>query len=289
MGSQCCSTNCSGGFCARAYSCQATDDICSSNAACCSNLCSVNDGGVGRCNVTGGCTQDGNPCSGGSNCCSRLCADLGSGAKVCLPASGCRLTGNTCDTAQECCGGGTNPNGSVACTGSRCDNGTACNPVGNICGAKVLPDGGSINASQNCCNGLKEVCKLDGAGIPRCFGGFSANCPTGYTGQSPCCISAGQACQFKDQCCNGTPCVPGADGGLSCASTTCQPLEGRCTNSADCCSGAGCLNGACAPATCGAAGQTCSPTAGCCTGLACLDGDFGGCTGPGPCSCIFSD
>ena len=67
----------------------------------------------------------------------------------------------------------------------------SCNGVGNICGAPVLRDGGSIHASQNCCNGMKEVCKLDSSGIPRCFGGQSGNCPTGYTGQAGCCIATG--------------------------------------------------------------------------------------------------
>ena len=34
-------------------------------------------------------------------------------------------------------------------------------------------DGGKINASQDCCDGMKDVCKLDSSGIPRCFGGKS--------------------------------------------------------------------------------------------------------------------
>ena len=89
---------------------------------------------------------------------------------------------------------GTNPNGSVMCSGNRCDNGQSCNPVGNICGAPVLLDGGSINASQNCCDGMRQVCKLDSSGIPRCFGGVTVMCPTGYTGVAPCCIAMGQAC-----------------------------------------------------------------------------------------------
>jgi hypothetical protein len=42
-------------------------------------------------------------------------------------------------------------------------------------GAKVLRDGGSVNASQNCCEGMKDVCKLDSSGIPRCFGGGSGS------------------------------------------------------------------------------------------------------------------
>ena len=164
-GSECCSTNCQSGFCAKAYYCQPVGDVCRSNDECCGQSCSANgDGGVGRCaqpsvgGGTTGCDQAGEPCSGGSNCCSRMCIDPGSGTTVCEAAEGCRLTGTWCTDDQACCGGGSNPNGSVHCEGADagvvglCDNGTSCNPTGNICGAPVLPDGGHINASQNCCN-----------------------------------------------------------------------------------------------------------------------------------------
>ena len=255
-GSECCSTNCQSGFCAKAYYCQPVGDVCRSNDECCGHACTANnDGGVGRCaSVTGSggttnCDQAGEPCSGGSNCCSRMCIDPGSGVTVCEAAEGCRLTGTWCTDDQSCCGGGTNPNGSVICAGAdagttgRCDNGQSCNPTGNICGAPVLPDGGHINASQNCCNTFsagKDVCKLDSSGIPRCFGGASASCPTGYTGQPGCCIPDGQECQFKDQCCGGAPCVPGSDGKLRCTVASCTPVGSSCTSSAQCCSGTDC-------------------------------------------------
>jgi len=252
-GSQCCSTNCQSGFCSKAYSCQAVGDICRSNDECCGHACTVNDGGVGRCASVsggggGGCDQAGEPCSGGSHCCSRICIDPGSGVTVCQAAEGCRLTGTWCTDDQSCCGGGTNPNGSVLCrsadagsmTTGRCDQGNACNPVGNICGAPVLPDGGSINAPQDCCDGQKDVCKLDSSGIPRCFGGGSTTCPTGYTGEAPCCIAPGNECQFKDQCCGGAPCVPGPGGKLVCTVGTCKAVGATCSSSTECCSGTDC-------------------------------------------------
>lgn len=190
----CCSSLCRNGVCAKAYYCQPNGDICHWNIECCGNVCSVNDGGVGRClKITGsgggGCTQEGNPCTDGAGCCSRTCFDPGSGARVCLPAGGCRLTGTSCDNDDACCGGGVNPNGTVRCSNGRCDNGQACNGVGNICSRAYLPDGGirMINAPTNCCNGGPgnglDVCKLDSSGIPRCFGGYSSQCPTGYTGR----------------------------------------------------------------------------------------------------------
>jgi hypothetical protein len=261
--SECCSTNCQGGVCVRAYYCQANGDVCTAGSQCCGGVCSSDGGTAGRClNITGGggggCTQEGNPCSGntvadggfatGGGCCSRICFDPGSGAPVCLPAGGCRLTGTFCNSNQSCCGGGTNPNGSVVCQGApagRCDNGTACNPVGNICGApQSLPDGGTfkINASQDCCDGKKEVCKSDSSGIPRCFGGGSTTCPTGFTGQAGCCIATGSECQFKDQCCGGAPCLPGSDGKLRCGTTvTCVAVGSACGGDAGtCCTGTQC-------------------------------------------------
>lgn len=252
-GGDCCSTNCQGGFCTAAYFCRATDDLCYGDDDCCSRICSKNDGSAGVCIApSGGCIQDGLPCQSGTNCCTRVCADPGSGATVCLPASGCRMTGNSCIDAQSCCGGGTNPNGSVQCeksvataTYGRCDNGQSCNPVGNICGATFpLVDGGtfSVNASQNCCDGQKAVCKLDSAGIPRCYGGGSTECPNGYTGDAPCCIPAGDVCQFKDQCCNEAPCVADPQGILRCTVSNCVPLGNACTPGTDDCCVGDCLS-----------------------------------------------
>lgn len=252
----CCSTNCQGGICAAAYTCRAPNDLCYKDSDCCSLLCSQNDGKAGFCRLPpGGCTQDGVPCSGSSTCCTRICADPGTGASVCLPASGCKMTGAPCPEAQSCCGGGSNPNGSVQCvklvetdTYGRCDNGQSCNPVGNICGAKFpTVDGGTftVNASQNCCDGKTEVCKLDSSGIPRCFGGGSVQCPNGYTGVEPCCIQIGQICQFKDQCCNGAPCVPDQAGVLRCTGSSCTPLGSECTPGSD--GGNPCCAGECLP------------------------------------------
>jgi hypothetical protein len=141
-------------------------------------------------------------------------------------------------------------------TGSgRCSNGTACNPEGNICGAPVLPDGGSINAAQDCCDGQKQVCKLDSSGIPRCFGGGSADCAAGYDGTAGCCIDEGQSCQFSDQCCGGVPCVPNPDaeaGGFVCAAAnTCLGLGSNCMLA----DGGPDTNACCAGSVCGTSGE----------------------------------
>ncbi|MFZ5470560.1 MAG: hypothetical protein ACOZIN_14080 [Myxococcota bacterium] len=272
-GSSCCSSLCKAGYCSPAYVCQANNDVCSFNSECCGNSCSVNDGGSGFCQFVtggggGGCKQDGNPCPvAGSdpNCCSRGCVDLGSGQPVCSPTTGCRITGNFCESTAQCCGGAPNPNGTVVCrqTTSRCDEGQSCISPGTVCGQPHLADGGLApvptggwSANSNCCTGLttggpdSQLCKYDSSGIPRCFGGKSTSCPTGYTGQPGCCIAAGEACQFKDQCCNGAPCLPNPDGGVGffcIVGSTCLTLGTTCDPNAD--GGAGCCPGSTCNAT----------------------------------------
>ena len=314
-GANCCSTNCQGGVCVRAYSCQANGDICLRNSDCCGNVCSANDGGAGLCQAIsggggGGCTQDGNPCSNGTNCCSRVCVDPGSGATVCQPVDGCRLTGDFCLSTNACCGGGVNPNGTVQCrpdaVGSgRCDNGQACNGVGNICGAPHLVDGGpatypdggiiQVNAPQDCCNGHQQVCRLDSSGVPRCFGGGSVSCLAGYTGLAPCCIQTNQLCQFSDQCCSSAKCLPG-DGGFYCTLPNCAGLGTTCTpapGANSCCNGTYCLqtsipsggyacqlsSGPDGGGTCAANGSACDAGVGCCSQI-CTSGS---CQAPAAC------
>jgi hypothetical protein len=220
--------------------------------------------------------QDGNPCSGASNCCTRLCVDPGSGVKVCQPAGGCRMTGDYCDSTASCC----NINDQVAtsqqiqCDAEHtCDNGGACNPPGNICGAST-----DVNASQNCCmpsswtGSGKPACKQDSNGISRCYGAppgsTNTSCPTGYDANDPnCCIAQGNVCQFRDQCCGGTPCVPDATGVLRCGGT-CIAQDGACTSNADCCSGT-CTGGKCVAPACKAPGLACDPALNptdCCSG-----------------------
>jgi hypothetical protein len=327
---ECCSQNCQNGVCARAWTCNANGDLCTKNSECCGNSCSVTDGGVGRCLVVtggggGGCTQDGNPCSSGTGCCSRTCVDLGYGATICQPVGGCKLTGNYCTSNAVCCGNIAPSN--VMCESGRCNNGTSCNGTGNICGAGKLPDGGvlSINASQNCCDGQKEVCKVDMSGVPRCFGGGSiVGCPNGYTSTDPnCCIKPGtgaaNTCQFTDQCCAGSLCLPDVNGNLKCTApgsgtpspdggtTVCSPVGTRCDGDAGvvCCTGTECrttseLTKACQSTTvtpppdggtggttdgggtggtCAANGSTCSGGAQCCSGIC----SSGTCVAPAVC------
>lgn len=295
---ECASKNCQNGVCTLSYSCHAYGDVCLQDLDCCNGRCGATVAGQpGRCELqpTGAtsCTQDGNPCTDGNQCCTRTCADLGYGAKVCVPAGGCRSTGNACDDNTDCCGGMPGDQSAVTCrTTGQCDNGQGCAPAGNICGSAVYPDGGAvpIPAENNCCmlggGQSSKLCKLDSAGLPRCWGGtVTTQCPSGFTGQAGCCIDSGQQCQFSDQCCNGGLCLPGADGISRCsAGAVCLGQGAVCTPGADagasaCCAGTVCrLAGefgyACQlPLTGGGtdggtpdAGPTCKPNDQACTG-----------------------
>jgi hypothetical protein len=308
-GVECCSTNCQGGTCVAAYTCHATGDLCTRTEDCCSGLCIGATGSQpGRCDQPdGGCTQDGIPCENDSNCCTRSCKDMGSGVKVCQPAGGCRMTGDFCDQTASCCGGSDpdDPLGTLNPYGIFCDSvgrssgppegdtstkderlctgGQACNPPGNICGYK---------ASQNCCyeggGSGKAVCKPDAGGILRCFGGpVNTTCPTGWDANDPqCCIQPGDVCQFRDQCCGGSPCVPDQDGVLRCAEPTaqCKPRGTECAGASDatCCEGTTCQQPSESPSWYCLDSEptsTCTPDGAACGGTGALPC----CAGPGAC------
>jgi hypothetical protein len=118
---------------------------------------------------------------------------------------------------------------------------------GNVCGGPSGQCG--VNERAACCDcpgDPKKCCKQDSIGIYRCFGGGSQACPSGYDSKDPnCCIKAGDRCQFTAECCDGTPCVPDAQGVLRCLAKppggiACVMGDGACTATADCCAGLTC-------------------------------------------------
>ncbi|MGC4115393.1 MAG: hypothetical protein QM765_12475 [Myxococcales bacterium] len=251
-GDECCSGNCVGGRCVRASACSTAGDICYEALDCCNGTCNIAQaGGPGTCaaslTVPGGtgCTIGGELCDDSTGCCSHMCLDLGSGVKTCVLGGGCRERGEICQDTSECCG---SANSGVVCEKAsaaelvgRCANPQACQPIGNCCGKF------GSNCRQACCDGQKEVCKLDSQGLSRCFGGCPndvcpADCPDGYDGNDPkCCIAAGQECQFRDQCCDLTPCLPDDTGKTVCKAQTCVAAGASCTPGTDtCCNGLSC-------------------------------------------------
>ena len=105
------------------------------------------------------------------------------------------------------------------------------------------------NAREDCCDCQPpkwQCCKPDSIGVPRCYGGSTTDCPTGYNGQEPCCIHGDDVCTFSAECCGSVPCVPGVDGKLRCMNrpdggdVVCVPSAGVCTSTGDCCAGLTC-------------------------------------------------
>jgi hypothetical protein len=178
------------------------------------------------------------------------------GSTVCQPASGCHVLGDLCLKNADCCGGSINMlpgEGEVLCipdpvykqigtcsmpnktnctmnppNDPLCHN--TCIPEGDVCHYK--DNGGCpVNSINNdCCAGPGNsgVCKLDHAGVPRCFG-------------IGMCVMAGGTCSSSVDCCNGLPCVPDPTGKLVCSGMMCVPLNGVCTTTADCCTGLACI------------------------------------------------
>lgn len=325
----CCSGNCVGGRCVRASACSTAGDICYEALDCCNGTCHIaTTGGPGTCagdlTVPGGtgCTIGGELCNDSGGCCSHMCLDLGSGVATCVLGGGCRERGEICQETQECCGHDTS---SVVCSKvsaadlvGRCANPTGCQPIGNCCGAY------GANCRQACCNGQKAVCKLDSQGLSRCFGGCPndvcpADCPEGYDGLDPkCCIEAGAECQFRDQCCDLTPCLPDDTGKMVCKEQTCVAAGEACTpGTSTCCNGLSCepngeigyscrvpgqlpdaghplpSDGGTLPTgdagpTCKSNGATCA-TAGDCCSNACIAGTCGACKTDGQTCAALGD
>jgi hypothetical protein len=275
-------------------------------------------GSCGVINTTGagGCMPDGQACADGGNCCSRLCVTTNTGGHVCQVASGCRVEGDICYHDSDCCSVQNQQTGACVLDTTantsvgRCRNPMGCDPEGNVCGGDPSADGGTVNARQDCCDCASpkfQCCKPDSNGVHRCYGTpAGGNCPTGYTGQAPCCIAAGQECKFSSECCNTAPCVPDNMGVLRCGASMCQASGGVCTTNGDCCAGLTCIfagemnTGTCgtpppptgtdggAP-TCASYGQGCATGADCCAGLNCLaPGGTGAACGAGQmgCTCV---
>jgi hypothetical protein len=229
----------------------------------------------------------------------------------CCGAKGSGLPGDGLVTCQMVAG--TNPPVGF-CTMPTASGGTgnSCDPEGDVCGIKPTQACGG-NAREDCCGCIEpkfNCCKLDKEGVPRCFGGSSAQCPTGYTGKAPCCIAAGQQCTFSSECCNGAPCLPDQAGVLRCGNA-CSGEGATCTATSDCCAGLSCnvasgmTQGTCGqvptppppPAdggtpvpdggACSLTGQSCSSTQPCCSGYTCSAPTGAACAaGETDCSCF---
>jgi hypothetical protein len=340
----CCSGLCTNGTCNKASSfCLQNGEMCFTGSDCCGGTCSAPNGqpvsqtNPGLCGTPGGavnCTAvDGVICAGTTPgcpgpCCSDLCVPFGpTGVLICQPAQGCRVEGDLCEKNSDCCGGEDGDAGLpgaqlVVCTiaqGAKigvCSTpsagnggGSTCRPPGDVCHYNGAGYNCSVSASSaDCCDigghPNKDLCQLDKLGVPRCLV-FGGGADGGTDGGANACRQSGQTCATASDCCNNLPCVPGAGGQLTCATTSCIPSSGPCTSNADCCAGITCVipvgspSGTCAPSSpppgtdggtsggdggtadggttggsCGEYGQSCASLP-CCTGLACIGGSCG--------------
>lgn len=314
---QCCSKLCGeDGRCTVGASfCIQFNDACTKDEACCSGVCNIAEGALlGTCELPSD-TQtfcqgvEGSVCANAAgepecgDCCSRLCAPYApTGVLVCQPISGCHSTGELCRSDTDCCGGTILPEndpdrlpgaGNGHCDIEpgkligRCTNPkttknnpdaekSACSPYGNVC---HLTDYGTCEVSSaraNCCGGLgaNGICKPDTLGVPRCS--------LQYPDDTPLCRAVGETCASSDNCCDGVPCTPDAQGVLRCGEDRCVENGGSCTINGDCCPPQTCIrpagstSGVCGtgddPPTCAQYGQTCDGAGDCCNDIPCTNG-----------------
>jgi hypothetical protein len=234
----CCSTVCldtgSGPQCQFLGGCRVQDDLCTSDADCCSGACRqsgmATDGRpILRCANVQSCLPVGEVCGGqgaSSNCCPNGggdmgCEPTGAGFRRCFGGgSMCVLAGDTCPgpMGETCCG---------LPPGLQCVDNDMNATTPNVC---CLPDGVSCAFSSLCCNGQ---CVPDSTGALHC----------GST-----CVNEGGACSAGADCCNG-----------------CCSINGICDQTACNCLQLGALCGAGLPPCCNACGTTGGNVA--CTGL----------------------
>ena len=316
----CCSKNCDGVCRPTGGSCAPLGDTCYADDDCCSARCTENGTGIGGICVslgvsgTGSCEMAGEPCAGCANCCSRTCVSTATGASICLRASGCALESELCQSDDDCCGAAPSAAGTQTCNRANAGDAygrcvlTGNTPDGNVCKSETPLCEASVAPSNcgNCMSPRAQCCRVDANGTPRCFGGSTAECPLGYDSTNPnCCVGSGNVCNFTDECCGGTPCLPDGMGVLRCGAS-CSAVDASCRASNDCCIGLSCsippgqTVGTCkAPVTpppidggtppiCAQYGQACSASQLCCDGVPCMSPGSGTLCGTAEagCSCF---
>jgi len=238
LSGSCCSTVCldqgEGPRCQFLGGCRVQDDLCTSDAQCCSGACNVRettaDGReVRRCANVESCLPAGEVCGEGgasSNCCPNDdgdtgCEPTGTGFRRCFGGDGtCTLPGRPCTETSECC--------METFPAIMCSPG----PGGeNVC---CLADGEECAFGDVCCSG---ICTPDPSdGVLRC-------------GSS--CIPDGDPCTVDADCC-GCGCIEDSTGAQVCTSNAdlCDPCTGPSLGEACDPAGEPCCDG-----TCGGSGE----------------------------------
>ncbi|HSQ64100.1 MAG TPA: hypothetical protein VLM85_12830 [Polyangiaceae bacterium] len=267
-GSQCCSTYCTNGVCAQPSYCGQVGDICSKPADCCGGICTIqqgqNFGTCGQpsqtgaqcsaidgvvCSTTDAGVTDGGLPACGGDCCSRDCAPWGP-TQVFI-----------CQPASGC-----HPVGDICYKNSECCGGTGTNPtevcnqpdagLAGVCSNPTgcKPNGDICRLQSNQCNATDNCCSGNVQQFDTCKQDNLGVPRCSYAGDAGCQPSNG-TCATSADCCNLNPCVPDQDGGLTCYPSSCVPTAGQCTTDADCCVGGHCYipggqtTGTCQPLT----------------------------------------
>jgi hypothetical protein len=216
LSGSCCSTVCldtdgTGPRCQYLGGCRVQDELCRSNAECCSGACEVvattSDGRrIRRCANADSCLPAGEVCGEGgasSNCCPNGggdtgCEPTGTGFRRCFGGErGCTIPSRPCTDTSECC------------VDPAMFPGIMCLPSYTGVNACCLPDGEECAFGDMCCSG---ICTPDATdGVLRC---------------GAMCLPDGAACTTDADCC-GCGCVDDGMGGQICTSDT--DLCGPCT------------------------------------------------------------
>jgi len=209
-----------GGTCTTASQCaQDANDL----AVICADNGITTDGALNCCRNAGGGCFGGSGCCGALLCLNGVCTDSATGTG---PSGTGLAPGATCSFAGQCDQSG----GETDCA----DNGIADDGTLNCC----RYEGGACAAGEGCCGALLcvgGVCTAGAAAPPAAGGTFPLGATCASTSQ---CSQVGGPVVCAD---NGIA----ADGALNC----CRTAGGACTaanDSASCCGGLLCVNGACA-------------------------------------------
>ncbi len=207
------------GTCARLDDCLSAGEPCAMaglNGSCCSFLCLDTDGTGPRCQPLSGCRASDELCASDAECCSGVCEQTattedGRPIRRCVINGSCFPPGALCEpfTTGDCCPNGGGDSGcNLTRDGTRRCFGDddACTAAGQACVAdeecctfafpalrcQPGPSGGSV-----CCLSADEPCALGDA----CCSGVCAPGADGATRCASACVPDGGVCRSDAECC----------------------------------------------------------------------------------------
>ncbi len=235
------------GTCAALSACATAGEPCSTeglSGSCCSTVCLDTTGDGPRCQFLGGCRVQDDLCSSDAQCCSGSCAVDGTTAdgrdiRRCANVESCLPAGEVCGdggASSNCCPNGGGDTGCVATSGGfrRCLGGTSdctipsagCTSTADCCVetfSAIMCQPGPAGANI-CCLSDGEECAL---GDVCCSGMCTPSASDGVLRCGSTCVPDGATCTTSADCC-GCGCVSDGAGGQVCTSDAaeCDPCTG---------------------------------------------------------------